>query len=1067
MRRPISALKSRRRQRLGVELLEGRQLLATITVNTAADESAADPTLSLREAIEVSDGTLAISSLSTQEQAQVSGAVGNTNTIDFNIPKTDPGYNATTGVWTIALNSALPAVSVNAAIIDGYSQPGSAENTLAKGDNAKLVIAINGASAATITGLTIGQSGSQVRGLDIENCATSGVTVTAGGNVRVAGCFIGTDPSGETAAPNANGVVIQNSSNLIGGTNVGDRNVISGNSGSGISIPDQAANPLNIEPTGNQIENNYIGTDAAGNKALGNSGAGVYDYGSGNTYGGTTAGLGNVISGNKSSGLYAGGSITIEGNYFGTDATGNVALGNKGSGISTSQDTFGAPILSTIITNNVVSDNGGRGVFVTGSSQPSKATYMIANNLIGTDAAGTAAMGNGLEGLFVAEADNTSILNNVVSANTYGMHVADSVAVIQGNLIGTDKTGQVAFGNSMGGIFLSSSTGTEIGGTGAGQRNVIADNGGVGIFVDGGQQNPITQNSIFGNAGAGIQVQTLGQHVAAPVLSFTPGTGSTGTLSGTLSAAPNTSYTVEIFSNLTLPTAGQEQGKTFIQDVTVKTDGSGHGTFSVTEPTGIYTGTATDPSGNTSPFSNAIESKALPASVTALSSSANPSTVGKPVTFTAVVSAPGYSGTPIGTVTFTIDGHAEPPVHLAVVGGKDEARFTTTTLVAGQHSVSAEYNGDTNVSPSSGSLSTQTVNGPHLQPTTTKLTASSNHSTFGQSVTFTAVVASAFPGMPTGTVTFTVDGVPQSPVPLHVATGGDVADLRISTLSVGTHTVSATYDGDSTFTSSTVSSPLSQVVNRVATTTTLASSADPSMAGEHVTITATVAPKTGTGAPAGGVTFTVDGKVVADVPLHAVSGAEEATFAISTLTVGKHIVGATYDGDAAFASSTVSTPMTQIVNDPPSAAPTVVAVQRFGVHMYPTILVVTFSEPMDPSSAVNLGNYRITGPAGRRIPIASAVFDSTKNAVTLRPSERINVHYTYYLTVIGTGTTGVRSAGGVMLDGNDDGDPGNNYSTTLNWRNLYESPPEADDVSQARQTMPAGPLAHQFLTRSH
>jgi CSLREA domain-containing protein len=128
-----------------LEVLEGRQLLATITVNTTADDTAADATLSLREAIEVSNGTLAVSSLSTQEQAQVSGAVGATNTIGFHIPTTDPGYNAAAGVWTIAVHSALPTISTHAAIINGYSQPGSSENTLAQGDNAKLTIAIDGA----------------------------------------------------------------------------------------------------------------------------------------------------------------------------------------------------------------------------------------------------------------------------------------------------------------------------------------------------------------------------------------------------------------------------------------------------------------------------------------------------------------------------------------------------------------------------------------------------------------------------------------------------------------------------------------------------------------------------------------------------------------------------------------------------------------------------------------------------------------------------------------------------------------------------------------------------------
>ncbi len=78
-------------------------------------------------------------------------------------------------------------------------------------------------------------------------------------------------------------------------------------------------------------------------------------------------------------------------------------------------------------------------------------------------------------------------------------------------------------------------------------------------------------------------------------MTFTPGAGGTGTLSGTLTASPNLSYTIEIFSNPSAPAAGQEQGKTFVQDVTVNTDASGKGTFSVTLPNGFYTATATDP----------------------------------------------------------------------------------------------------------------------------------------------------------------------------------------------------------------------------------------------------------------------------------------------------------------------------------------------------------------------------------------------------------------------------------------------------------------------------------------
>src|SRR5271155_139677 len=223
MRRAFCTSKLRRRTRMQVEVLEERQLLASITVNTTADDTTPDATMSLREAIEVSDGTLSVSSLSTQEQAQVTGAVGASNTIGFNIPTTDSGFDAATGVWTIAVQSALPTISTNAAIINGYSQPGASENTLAQGDNAKLVIAINGAGLGKINGLTIAQQGSQVFGLDVENFGSDGVLVTGGGNVQVAGCFIGTDSTGETAAPNWNGVEIQDSSNMIGGPSAGNR----------------------------------------------------------------------------------------------------------------------------------------------------------------------------------------------------------------------------------------------------------------------------------------------------------------------------------------------------------------------------------------------------------------------------------------------------------------------------------------------------------------------------------------------------------------------------------------------------------------------------------------------------------------------------------------------------------------------------------------------------------------------------------------------------------------------------------------------------------------------------
>ncbi len=1183
MRRSISALKSRRRQRLCVDVLEDRQLLSTITVNTTADETAADPTMSLREAIEVSNGTLPVSSLSTQAQAQVSGAVGGTNTIDFNIPTTDPGYDATTGVWTIALGTALPAISTNAAIIDGYSQPGAAVNTLAQGDNAKLTIAISGTGGGTIVGLTIAQSGSEVRGLDVENFGYAGILVTAATNAQVSGCFIGTDPTGETAAPNATGLIIQNSSNLIGGPNVGDRNVISGNAGYGILIPDQSGDPLNIEPTGNVIDNTYIGTDATGTKALGNGYSGVYDSGSGNTYGSNQPNLGDVISGNKEGGLKAGGSITIEGNYVGTDATGEVALGNQGGfpGIYTSQDVGGAPVLSTIIENNVVAANTSGGIAVEGSSQESLATCSITNNRIGTDSSGTVAIGNGQAGLLLASVANASIVGNVISANAVGLQYSGfstlpQNGVIAGNMIGTDVTGQVALGNTGPGIILDDAQTNLIGAAGsAGSANVIAYNGGDAIDVVGGGQDQISLNSIFNNGGAAIKLTSQAHPVAPPVMTFAPGSGN-GTLSGTLTGSPNLAYTIQIFSNAVAPAVGHEQGQTFVGALTVNTDGSGEGTFSVIKPNSFYTATATDPSGNTSEFAAATTAQALPASQTAVSSTANPSTVGQSVTFTAVVTAPSYQGTPTGTVTFTIDGEGQTPVTLALVAGSDKAQLTTSTLSAGSHTVSASYSGDKNVSASSGSLLSQTVNAPALQASTTTLESSHDPSTLGQAVTFTAVVtAGSYQRTPTGTVTFTIDGQAQSPVALALTGGSDQAQFTTSTLSEGLHTVSASYSGDSDvsassgslptqsvqapalltstttlesshdpstlgqavtftavvtapsyegtptgkvtfiidgqaqtpvnlgvvgdidearFTTSTLSvgahtvsasysgdsnvsassgSLPTQTVNAPvlqASTTTLESSHDPSTVGQAVTFTAVVSPSGSTGTPSGSVTFTIDGVSVAPVPLQLLSGSDQATLSIASLAAGTHTISAAYTGDSSFAAGAVVSPLVEMVTAVASSSvdgPKVGSVKRFGIHMQPTVLVVSFNEALDPASAVNLSNYRITGPAGRSVRIRSAVFGAATNTVTVRPADRINLHHTYHLTLVGIGPDGIQNTQGELLDGADTGSPDGNYTGTLTWRNVVFTPAEIKKYIDPILAKPAGALNHHFQASNH
>ena len=96
----------------------------------------------------------------------------------------------------------------------------------------------------------------------------------------------------------------------------------------------------------------------------------------------------------------------------------------------------------------------------------------------------------------------------------------------------------------------------------------------------------------------------------------------------------------------------------------------------------------------TAPVTNPV------ATSTALYSSANPTTVGQPLTFTAYVTPASGTANPTGSVIFTVDGQDEPAAALAVVGGVDEATFTISSLAAGPHTIAASYGGDATFAPS-------------------------------------------------------------------------------------------------------------------------------------------------------------------------------------------------------------------------------------------------------------------------------------------------------------------------------------------------------------------------------
>ena len=187
---------------------------------------------------------------------------------------------------------------------------------------------------------------------------------------------------------------------------------------------------------------------------------------------------------------------------------------------------------------------------------------------------------------------------------------------------------------------------------------------------------------------------------------------------------------------------------------------------------------------------------------------------------------------------------------------------------------------------------------PFLYPVTVSLTSSANPGNVDQSITFTATLMPAFnAGSPTGSVTFYDNG---SAIGNGTVSNGQ-AVFTTSSLTLGTHPITASYSGDTAYLPST-SAVLTETIRTTATTTTLMSSMPTSSYGQSVTFTANVTSLSGT--PTGSVSFTDGANPLATVPL--VSGG--ATLSVSTLTPGTHSITGTYSGDANFSTSSANIP---------------------------------------------------------------------------------------------------------------------------------------------------------------
>ncbi len=591
---------------------------ATITVTSAGDTDAVDGFVTLREAIYSANGN------ANWNADVVAVGVYGSDTIHFNI--------AGPGVHTITHDASLPPIT-GPTVVDGYSQPGASPNTLANGDNAVLLIELDGSSAHM--GLEI-SSNCIVRGLVINRCAFYGISLINASNSVVEGNFIGTDPTGTLARGNRFFGVHDTggSGNRIGGTVPAARNIISSN-GSGV----------NIESSGAVVRGNYIGTDKNGVAPLGNyHGIFVGAYGHNAIIGGSDPddgvtdgliGARNVISGNDGKGILITtsnegplGAVTIMGNFIGLDVSGSVALGNSGQGIDNdSRDRTGITTVGGTApgAGNVISANGGNGIVNYASGM------VIQGNLIGTDASGTVNFGNVGTGITSLDSGTNVVIGgsvpgarNVISGNGgRGIDLNAGGSTVQGNLVGTQIDGISPLGNVESGVAIQNVSGT-VGGLSAGEGNTIAHNGYAGVFVYGvALQVSILGNSIFANGWVGIDLNLDGvtSNDAGdadtgpnnlqnfPVLTSVSSSGGSTTIAGTLNSVANTAYRLEFFANATIDSSGNGGGQSFLGSTTVTTDANGNASINMSVPQipagWRVTSTATDPNGNTSEFSAA------------------------------------------------------------------------------------------------------------------------------------------------------------------------------------------------------------------------------------------------------------------------------------------------------------------------------------------------------------------------------------------------------------------------------------------------------------------------------
>jgi parallel beta-helix repeat protein len=350
------------------------------------------------------------------------------------------------------------------------------------------------------------------RGNVLSNNARYGVEVmqsqsTEASECTIIGNFIGTTGSGTGAAGNGIGGVSIISAN---GVLITNNTISANNGGSGVGISNADT----------MVVANFIGTDRFGKRALPNKFDGI-DV----TNGGATI-KNNLISGNDRNGLTLSGTSQniVTGNSIGTDPTGSFAIGNKMDGVLIEVQS-----VQNMLMGNLISGNGDNGVHIKDEST----TNTVQSNFIGTDRTGTTTigtdkktLGNTGSGILIDNTPDNTIGGNLISGNAQnGITLTGSMATrnqVQGNRVGTDRSGMVALGNTRAGILINTGAHDNfIGGIGdlggglpqfTGNANLISGNGLSGVEIEGSKTSDnLVGANLIGTTADGLKLLGNGQ----------------------------------------------------------------------------------------------------------------------------------------------------------------------------------------------------------------------------------------------------------------------------------------------------------------------------------------------------------------------------------------------------------------------------------------------------------------------------------------------------------------------------------------------------------------------------